>query len=768
MSGWRRTGSLGAKNSANSFSQTRKTAPRGSADTDRALWRASRTDAAALVPRSLPDMSADCSKSRSIDECRSDAPPRDECRSDAVQPELQALPLTVPMSMQSASATEGHQVGPPRCFVGPGGTVSQRIEALVDGVRSTVGVECADCCKRLSVMLRVGLVAADEVDLAALPAVEQVLTALSIHFEDPEVVRHGLSFLNSFVTASVWTYVRETREVLVHQRASVEARSLLELKEIASIMTMRLSLSDLESVKCWGKERDPTVADAGRRRLLAVSAVRIVVAAMRRYPRHIPIQMQGLALLQAVSFGSDPLCLLGVLASDALAVVSLAAKTLNDVANWTHMLLRGFVTWTIVHLASAGMACRRAVLAADGLELLKTTSLNAIFGPSNLYCGRDVLHRAVCLLEGALKPGATLASCVAWGKTQKRIQNVAMHFALERDRKKNELEKQQGIIRPAKQGREALTLTADDFIGPTDEEMSRATALVQWNELLSDNFLRVSLEVNTGRVKLMLSITPASSRMSKYCALCGVRADAARSLQRCGGCMKMSFCSPQCMKSAWKQRGHKRFCGEPLPSGASIESGSPAHVIASLRLFGRWQIEVALSCLRRVEDSAATDDGQDWTSVGVVNAVAEVMLVQEEVIVQEACVSAMFCLLGSEKRLSDLEASDKCYLGLVLKAAARVLSDCLFEVPAFETRAVSQALAMIKVFSEHSEALREIAIDAGAIEAIVMFISGSPPGAVRSAGSTLELLYTASDGSRCARHHMRARLAATGQRIQLS
>ena len=92
----------------------------------------------------------------------------------------------------------------------------------------------------------------------------------------------------------------------------------------------------------------------------------------------------------------------------------------------------------------------------------------------------------------------------------------------------------------------------------------------------------------------------------------------------------------------------------------------------------------------------------------------------------------------------------------------------LFEVPAFETRAVSQALALIKAFGEHSEALREIAIDAGAIEAIVMFISCSPPGALRSAGSTLEMLYTASDGSKCARHHMRARLAATGQRIQLS
>jgi hypothetical protein len=342
---------------------------------------------------------------------------------------------------------------------------------------------------------------------------------------------------------------------------------------------------------------------------------------------------------------------------------------------------------------------------------------------------------------------------------------VAFNFAIKRDRKQKEVDAKRGVVRAKREGIDVLTVHAEDLIQPTDEERSRATALVRRYELLSDNFLRVKLMVDAGRVTMALAITPASSRISKYCALCGARAEAGRSLQRCGSCNKISFCSAQCMRSAWKHHGHKSFCGESLPTIALIEAGSPAHVVSSLRLFGRWQIEIALSCLKRIERSAAVDDEQDWVSVGVVNAVAEIMKAHEEVVVQEACVVAMACLLRNEQRVR--EAADSGAIELVLHAAVRVLTS------SFTAKStISQALTLVKAFCEHSEALRDMAVCSGAIEVVAIFMCWSPTEALSEARlhssitstSTyvLESLCSASDSTQRAHFHMRAKLAVRG------
>ena len=661
----------------------------------------------------------------------------------------------------AASTDSGTVESSSRLFV-PGGTALQRVEALVDGVRSTVGEECANCCKQLAVILRAGLLAENEIDPAGIPAVAAALVALRDQLENHEVVRCCLNFLNAFVTASMGSYLRTKRLSVTSKNASPDVRQLLELKEIAGSMTMSMVGGTskygggMKAMQLWG-EADPTVADRGRRRLVAISAVPAVVAAMRRYPRHVPIQIEAAAILQAVSYGSDPVCLPGLLLSDVPAAVAQAATTLDDRENWAHMLLRGFVTWTLIHLTLSGMVSRRAVLAVDGLGLLKSVPMAAAFGQTNLYCCRETLQLAAGLLEGALAPDSTLASCDASYKTQKHICNLAMNFAIRRQEEQKKIDEQRGIVKPRREGLDALTLTADDFIGPTDEEMRRATAMARWYELMLDSFIRVTLSVSTGRVELTLSMTPASSRLSKYCALCGSRADAGQSLLRCGRCRKLSFCSAACLRSAWKKHGHKEFCGEHQPSIESILNGSPAHVISSFRLFGRWQVEIALMCLERIESSVAADNREDWDCVGVVNAVAEIMQSHEEMVVQNACVSAMFCLLNGEQRLQ--EAADKGAIELVLKAMARVVSTCV-DLPSEKAiYTVSQALDLVKAFGEHTEALRDMALEAGAIESVAnCFAIRALSRLYDSALSTLKVLCT-SHGSLCARRCMRARLA---------
>ena len=67
---------------------------------------------------------------------------------------------------------------------------------------------------------------------------------------------------------------------------------------------------------------------------------------------------------------------------------------------------------------------------------------------------------------------------------------------------------------------------------------------------------------------------PAGAAQALACAHCGKAPGGPEGvkLKRCSGCRRVRFCSPACLKAAWKA-GHKAECGQ-APSQAAPAAGS--------------------------------------------------------------------------------------------------------------------------------------------------------------------------------------------------
>ena len=69
--------------------------------------------------------------------------------------------------------------------------------------------------------------------------------------------------------------------------------------------------------------------------------------------------------------------------------------------------------------------------------------------------------------------------------------------------------------------------------------------------------------------------------LGDHCFECG---RAPEKLSRCGKCKLVKYCSPECQRKAWAV--HKKSCGSPLPTAATVRASAPAPLLATLREFG--------------------------------------------------------------------------------------------------------------------------------------------------------------------------------------
>jgi len=71
----------------------------------------------------------------------------------------------------------------------------------------------------------------------------------------------------------------------------------------------------------------------------------------------------------------------------------------------------------------------------------------------------------------------------------------------------------------------------------------------------------------------------------------------------------MGYCSTACQREGWKRRGHKRSCGNALPTKDSIACAAPGSLVASLEEFGPASSKLTLACLDRIDTFASDDSG---------------------------------------------------------------------------------------------------------------------------------------------------------------
>ena len=113
--------------------------------------------------------------------------------------------------------------------------------------------------------------------------------------------------------------------------------------------------------------------------------------------------------------------------------------------------------------------------------------------------------------------------------------------------------------------------------------------------------------VETARIlKEHTSDALESLNLSRCCATCGSRT----ALKVCAGdgC-RAKYCSTACQREGWKRRGHKRSCGNALPTKDSIACAAPGSLVASLEEFGPASSKLTLACLDRIDTFASDDSG---------------------------------------------------------------------------------------------------------------------------------------------------------------
>ena len=126
----------------------------------------------------------------------------------------------------------------------------------------------------------------------------------------------------------------------------------------------------------------------------------------------------------------------------------------------------------------------------------------------------------------------------------------------------------------------------------------------------ADNSLELAEEgghVETARIlKEHTSDALESLNLSRCCATCGSRT----ALKVCAGdgC-RAKYCSTACQREGWKRRGHKRSCGNALPTKDSIACAAPGSLVASLEEFGPASSKLTLACLDRIDTFASDDSG---------------------------------------------------------------------------------------------------------------------------------------------------------------
>ena len=118
----------------------------------------------------------------------------------------------------------------------------------------------------------------------------------------------------------------------------------------------------------------------------------------------------------------------------------------------------------------------------------------------------------------------------------------------------------------------------------------------------ADNSLELAEEgghVETARVlRDQTSDALETLNLSRCCATCGSRT----ALKVCAGdgC-RAKYCSTECQREGWKRRGHKRSCGNALPTKGSIACAEPVYVATSLKEFGPASSKLTRACLDRIE-----------------------------------------------------------------------------------------------------------------------------------------------------------------------
>jgi hypothetical protein len=74
-----------------------------------------------------------------------------------------------------------------------------------------------------------------------------------------------------------------------------------------------------------------------------------------------------------------------------------------------------------------------------------------------------------------------------------------------------------------------------------------------------------------------ISLDPESARLrlTKSCAACGCGRSPSIKLKECAKCRSVRYCNSECQKIAWKVHGHKKSCGQPLPSYDALLTSEP-------------------------------------------------------------------------------------------------------------------------------------------------------------------------------------------------
>jgi len=604
-----------------------------------------------------------------------------------------------------------------------------RFQQITTDLKNTAAAESAEHCRRLGVMVRTGLVAGVELDSVAPAVIEAVLATMSRHLEAAEVQRHAISFLHSYATAHVQSSMRKHDAYLHLPTADANARPLLQHREVVWYMTLGMGTGgkrDNKPMHVWGDVDDPTEADAGHRRLLGSSAaIQATVYAMGLHSSNLLVVFECVALFQAIAWGSDPLCLMGLVSNFVPKAVVEAATRWSNAQLWHELLFYSLSVWTLNHLVLGDLQCKRAVSEAGGSHIFKNLPFTAVIGRTSIYISTQSIIFAMAVLDEAQKPDATTVSCLAAANLEQRVYNVAFSYAIDRNEHEEQQRQEAGIVEPARG--HPLEIRASDLFGPTEGEWVQARIDVE--------------EWEREETATVIS--------HKRCATCGEFARPNQRLKKCDSCRQLHFCNEDCQRLGWK-RGHKRFCGEPCPTFESIKDGTPAHVLSALKLPARWHSELALACLRRLQCTEL--DVPALIEHRVFAAILVVLQVHNDVWVQAEGLKLLSSLIGSHTK----EGAEADLVKPLLTALAHVCAASITELPMeAKVDAGKKGLLGLQMLVSHSDTLRECAVVMAAAE-LAMILCWLGDGSLeRSACTFLEFLIAATDEPD--REHVRRR-----------